>query len=48
MRNYPVINGADMYAARHREEDPKVFKIALGLTAITVLIGICIVLVLTY
>ena len=48
MRDYHVINGADMYQARPREDNPKIFKIALGLTAITVLIGISVVLVMAY
>ncbi len=43
-----IINGADLYQARHREDNPKIFKIALGLTAITILIGISIALVLAY
>ncbi|KKL78706.1 hypothetical protein LCGC14_2022160 [marine sediment metagenome] len=48
MKNEYVISGQDLYQARHREDNPKVFKIALGLTAITVLIGISVVLVLAY
>ena len=48
MKDEYVISGADMYAARHREDNPKIFKIALGLTAITILIGICIVLMFVY
>ena len=48
MKDEYVISGADMYQARYREESPKVFKIALGLTAITILIGICVLLVRAY
>ena len=48
MKDEYVISGQDLYQAKHREEDPKVFKIALGLTAITALIGISVVLVMAY
>ena len=47
MRNYPVINGADLYQARQKG-NPSITKTAVKLTILTILIGINVLLVLAY